>query len=569
MTRFVLLAFIMHFFVGYAYCQQNVLVDFDKFYSGEDGFKEAKKLIKDGDVHFVENIKTSYHNALEDYLKAYSYNSNYAPLNYKIGVCYLKLLYKSLSLPYLEKAYKLDPNVAIDISYQLGKAYQYNCQFEKAIHFFELYKRSLAGTDAKADIKKADIAMKECSNGMELIKHPVNCYIENMGNHINSHFSDYGPIISADETSMFFTARRPDTYGAGTDPDDNQYYEDIYESHRTSDGWSVAVNAGSKLNSKVHDATVSLSPDGQHIILFRSEDEGDLYESTLHGDNWSEPKRLPSSINSPEKESSAAYSSDGNTLYFTSYRKDLSSFGGSDIFVCKRNADGEWGEARNLGAIVNSEADEVGVYLMPDDKTLYFSSNNARSMGGFDIFKTTLLNNGRWSEPENIGFPINTPDDDVFFQLTANGKHAYYSTVRNDSYGDQDIYRITFMDVVAPNNQANLTASIDAASPLLAEKFSNTESVNVCMLKGLITEAGTSLPIEVQIEVFDQNSNTKVQQVQSNSKTGRYLLNLEAGKIFKLVFSDEKHQAATVVCDLRANTSYHENIQNVQLATKP
>lgn len=567
MKSFLLLLIIALSFAN-GFSQQNIGIDFEKFYSGEQGFKEAKKMIKEGDSHFIDNVKTSYRSALEDYQKANEYNSNYAPLNYKIGVCYLKLLYKSFSLPYLEKAYKLDKNVSPDILYQLGKAYHYNYQFEKAIECFSNYRKTLAASQSD-ELKKTTIAMNECFNGKELIKKPIHCYIENMSNHINSHFSEYSPLISADEKTMLFTSRRPDTKGSATDPEDNQYFEDIYESHRNNDGWSVANNVGKTLNSKIHDATVSLSPDGQRLILFRSDEEGDLFESTFDGSTWSVPQRLPSNINSAEKECSASYSSDGNTLYFTSYRKDLDSKGGCDIFVCKRNQDGQWSEAHNIGNTVNTAYDEVGVYLMPDDKTLYFSSNNSSSMGGFDIFRTSLQSNGTWSKPENIGFPINTPDDDMFYQLTANGKHAYYSSVRNDSYGDQDIYRITYLDATPSEDPKNLTASIGTNDPLATEKSNSRTSVNVSLVTGIAKDASTKQALGLKIDVYDKETNTKIQTTTSNSITGRYIVLLPAGKNYKLIFSNKSYLDQSVNFEYKKNMFYQEVEQNVNMAKLP
>ncbi|MCB0381723.1 MAG: PD40 domain-containing protein, partial [Flavobacteriales bacterium] len=170
-------------------------------------------------------------------------------------------------------------------------------------------------------------------------------------------------------------------------------------------------------------------------------------------------------INSKNQETSACFSPDGNTIYFVSNRPD--GIGGKDIYKSTKNKDGKWGEAENLGRTINTIDDEDAVFLHADGKTLYFSSKGHKTMGGYDIFKSTY-EKGKWSTPENIGYPINTADDDVCFVLTASGEYGYYTSAKLDGKGKRDIYRVSFIDEL---NKPKLT-----------------------LLKGVITDKKTGEP---------------------------------------------------------------------------
>lgn len=563
---------ILSFLVGFsALGQEYIEIDYDKFYSGKEGFKEAKKAIKEGDESFIENIPGAYKNALELFLKANEYNSNYAPLNYRIGICYLNSINKTRALPFLEKAYKTDNKVSGDITFQLGRAYQYSYRFAQAIEMFNKYHQVLPTVKAEQKIKEIEKHILECKNGTELMKKPVRCFIDNLGKQINTSAPEYGPVISADESVIMFTSRRASTTGFGIDPEDKLYYEDIYQASNAGDGWSEASNVGKPLNTKNHDATVSLSPDGQRLFIFKGDNGGDIYESFLKGDSWSEPKRMPKPINSAEKENSACISFDGNSIYFTSYREGKNSYGGSDIYVCHKNAKGEWGDAINLGPIVNTDYDEIGVFMLPDGRTMYFSSNNSKSMGGFDIYKTTMKEDGSWTAPENLGYPINTPDNDVFFQMAANGHNGYYSTVSSDGFGDTDLYKILFLGPeknMMNSNEDNLVASLTKpVGELVVEKTVALKTIRLTIVKGVVTDSITGKPIEAVIELYDNDKNIKIASVLSNSKTGRYLVSLPSGFNYGLNIKQEGYLFHSENFNIPPANSYREEIKNIALVS--
>ncbi|MBL4657873.1 MAG: PD40 domain-containing protein, partial [Flavobacteriales bacterium] len=339
--------------------------------------------------------------------------------------------------------------------------------------------------------------------------------VEGLGSAINSEFADYHPLISADESVLFFTSRRENTTGGGKDPDFDIYYEDIYVSHKKDSVWALAINPGYPLNTTGHDAALGLSPDGQRLFIYR---DGDIYESKLEGPDWLEPVKLNKNVNSKHRETSACYSFDGVTMYFVSDRPG--GFGGTDIYVSEIGGDGKWGEAVNLGSQVNTGQNEDAVFMHPDGKTLYFSSQGHNNTGGYDIFKSVQQDNyvpretkdgepalsslvtgtveaaegpaqsaaEGWSTPENLGAPINTTGDDVFFVLAANGKRGYYSSSKPGGSGEKDIYVITYLK---KTNKPELT-----------------------LVKGRITDENKN-PIEADIEVTDSKTNEIIARAKS------------------------------------------------------
>jgi Tol biopolymer transport system component len=197
------------------------------------------------------------------------------------------------------------------------------------------------------------------------------------------------------------------------------------------------------LNTKFFDSSLAFSPDGTTLFVYKDDGGGDIYFSERNKDGtWSSLEALPGVINSSYRESSISITKDGELLYFASERPG--GFGGSDIYVCTKDSRGEWSRVKNLGSAINTEYDEDGPFIDYDGKALYFSSRGRKGMGGFDIFKSNLLDKEKneCSDPENMGYPINSPDDDVFFSGTKDGKRWYYSSVRGDGLGYSDIYKI-------------------------------------------------------------------------------------------------------------------------------
>ena len=546
---------------------QNVDFTKENFKDNKDGLKEARRNMEEGDK-FMDQGTMFFKQALAPFLLAQKFNPNNAILNFRIGHCYLYSNNKVKSLSYLEKALSLNPVVDPLIHFLLGQSYHLNMQWHKAIAEFNLFQKQVAFTaETKDNLEIANKQIAECLAGKELEKTPVRVFIDNVGNAINTEYSDYGPVISADESVMMFTSRRNTTTGGGIDDFTNEYMEDIYVSTKVDGKWSPAVNIGPPINTKRHDATMGLSADGQMLYVYVDDKgDGNIYESKLNGTLWTKPEKLNKNVNTDFHESSASLSSDGKTLYFVSNRTD--GLGDRDIWMSQKDEKGKWGKAVNLGPTINTKYGEEGVFIHPDGKTLYFSSQGHNTMGGYDIFKS-VKENGKWSEPVNIGYPVNTPDDDVFFVMAANGKHGYYSSFNASGLGEKDIYMITFLGTEKPmvlNNEDNLLGSV--AAPVKENVIAPTLTIKeaqLTILKGVITDEVTKLPLDATIELVDNQKNEVIASFVSNSSTGKYLVSLPAGKNYGIAVKKEGYLFHSENFDIPAVAAFQEVTKDVAL----
>jgi len=423
--------------IGYS----QIDTPFDKNHiTDKKQLNEAKKKIKEGDKLFAMG-KGRYIDALTYYIEANKINPNNANLNYKIGICYLFTKDKQLGLEHLEKAKQLNPQFNYDLYYYLGRAYHLNHQFDKAIKYYNEFKNRLYPQEFTVRGKELDKLIEECENGKEFLENPLNVKISNIGSTINTIYPDYAPVISADEKILFFTSRRPSTTGGKRDPSDNKYYEDIFMATKKDSIWQLSTIPD--LNDKKHNGAIGMYSWGEktYLYTFKSKHDGDIYESIINDNKITIPELLPYPINTRFHESSASLSRDGNYLYFISDRPG--GIGGKDIWMSQREYNDTWTNPINLSAI-NTPYDEESVFIHPDGKTLYFSSNGHNTMGGYDIFHT-IYDGKTWSKPINLGYPINTAADDLCFVFASSGQRAYFSSSRQGTYGDQDIFIINFL----------------------------------------------------------------------------------------------------------------------------
>ena len=370
--------------------------------------------------------------------------------NFDAGYMHITTINKEQAVKYFMRVYRQLPDYRFDLEYWIGRSYQYDSKFDKAMEFYNIYKSKLEKTSTsyagleKVSAKEVDRRMEECKNGNELIAAPKPYSIINAGSEINSEYDDYGPVVNADETEMIFTTRRRDGNINENVWDDNKPYEDIFFTEKVNGKWSQAKNIGTTINTRYNNSNLTLSPDGKTLFIYKDGvGDGDIFYSERLDSSWSVPKPLLGTINSPYHESSVSISKDGNTIYFASERPG--GLGGSDIYSATKNSKGTWSVIKNLGPNVNTEYDEEAPFMDFDGKTLYFSSMGHKGMGGRDIFKVTLLDpaTNQWSEPENVGHPINTPDDDIFITGTSTPNRFYFASERAGGYGYSDIYLIT------------------------------------------------------------------------------------------------------------------------------
>jgi outer membrane protein OmpA-like peptidoglycan-associated protein len=594
--KLITLALVFSVF-GFRSFAQNVEWD-EKNFTDKKAFKEAKRRYENGNDNFkdaqaiqaaelerfskengylpnginelggagMENFRL----ALDEYLVANQFNPNSASLNFKIAVCYYNIpSQKLMGLTYAEKAQKLNPSVDPTLNYYLGRLLHLSSRWDEAITAYRSYQTSLNIDATKNKDKIADMNRKiaECINGKEYVKNPQRVFIDNLSKTVNSPDPEYTPIITADESEMLFTSRRSSTTGGGKDQD-NQFFEDLYKTERVNGQWTTPVNMGKPVNSDDHDATAGLSPDGQRLYVYRPTKGGDIYESILKGTVWSEPERMNKNINSDDHESSVSVSGDGKKLYFISDKKDEGSVGNRDIWVSTLDEKGKWGKSVNLGPGVNTMYGEEGVFVHPDGKTIYFSSQGHKTMGGYDVFKV-VFENGAWSQPINLGYPINGPDDDVFFVISASGKHGYFASTKADGQGEKDIYKITFLGPEKPlaiSSEDNLLAGRTAPiKQVQAQQTVPVATANVTILKGTITDINTKKPLGATIEIVDNSRNEVVATFTANTATGKYLAILPSGKNYGIAVKMDGYLFHSENFDIPLAANYQEVVKDVEM----
>ena len=535
--------------------------------------KEAKKAIRMGDKYFEGH---NYKAAVLQYKSTMPEMKGDAVVNYKLGYSYLKTIDKMKSLPYLEQAYRLNPEVDEDIELSLAKSYQINLKFNDALKYYEKYETKL-GKRIDDDVKERLHRYEyECKNGIEYLANPVDATIENIGGTINGKYPDFVPVISADRTLMAFTSRREGGIGNEIEYDFDTgdpvgFYEDIYLSKNINGKWQRPVNAGKAVNTETHDASIALSPDGQKLYIYKDDGGGDIYVSKLVGEDWGKPTPLNKNINNKKTyEAHCSVTADENTLYFSSNREG--GYGGLDIWMSKKK-NGVWGEAVNLGPVVNTKYDEDAPFIHADGHTLYFSSRGHKGMGGYDIYRTSY-DGVTWQAPANIGYPINSADEDIYFVLSADNKYGYYASAgthhegEEDGYGEKDIYVITMPPpeeiVVAATRETKTTTSRSGrqlAGAVQTKKVTNP----ITILKGTITDALTGKPLESKLVLTDNDKNEVISTMTSNSSTGKYLIILPSGKNYGLAVEKQDYMFHSENFDIPASTDYQEVVKDVEL----
>lgn len=544
---------------------QNVDFTKDNFPNKKDALKQALKNIKEGDKLYKSEYKR-YAKAKDFYLEAYRFNNKNAALNFKIGVCYFFMKDQDHAIDYLLQAKELNPKVDVRLNYFLGISYQNAYHFDTAIVVFNEFRRGL-NPDQLAEYEESiDKHIKECKTGKSLVSNPVRVFIDALPPEINTSNVEYGPVVNADGSALFFTSRRAENVGGEKDPGIDDYFEDIYIAYKDSNGrWTKAINPGKPLNTSGHDAVAGLSTDGQQLYIYRGENGGDIYMSKLDGDEWTKPEKLNSNVNSSAHEASAAFSYDYLSIYFVSDREG--GYGKHDIYRSKRDEKGRWGEAKNLGAKVNTPYQEAAIFAHPDGKTFYFSSKGHNTMGGYDIFKV-VYENGEWSDPENLGYPINTPGDDIFLSLDASGKHAYYASTKNQS-NKSDIFMITFLGPEKPLADAvedKLLAYRDAGTrDASVEAAVVLNTMQLTLLKGTIMDEFTNEPIYAKIELTDNSTNQIIATFESNKTTGRYMVSLPAGKDYGIAVKAEDCLFYSGHVNIEKAEGYQEIVKDVYL----
>lgn len=445
-----------------------------------------------------------YPRALEYYEEALEIEPGFTEARARAGACLFLMQQQKEALPYLEQAHKQDPDAWPMINYYLGVVYFDLEKYAQAVplleKFMEMKRRMPIGmvADVKDRLPKARFAAEAMAN-------PVEFDPKNLGPAINSPGHEYMPSLTADGQMMFFTSRRRGSTG-GYSYEAQGYEEDFYVSVARDTGWAPAENLGPPINTEKSEGASCVSPDGRYVYFtgcHRGDGAGscDIYVAEFDGKRWSAPQNLGAAINTPFWESYPSISNDGNTLFFASRRRgNVGNPSTSDIWYSSK-VNGQWQPARNLGKPINTPGDESAPFIHADDQTLYFSSNHLMGFGGMDLFKAERTGANSFSEPENLGYPLNSPFDDRTIFVTTDGETGYLNSDRYGGMGKIDIYSFTLDPRIRPRPAT--------------------------FVRGIVLDSVSGQPVaSAHIAFINLTTNDTVRNVKVFPTTGRFLLSL-------------------------------------------
>lgn len=463
----------------------------------------------------------NYKLALPIYEKLLSNHPEDLKLKYAFATC--GMLYPGLqqtSLDYLLEVYSKNKKVH-QIEFTIAKAYYHNNQFTEALKWANSFSAKNIKVNQSLKKEMADF-IKVVSAAQKMAENPVTVTITNMGAPINSSAAETAPCLSESSDNIIFTYKGEKSVGGlqnpFNQPDKNGlYFEDIYQSKKINNVWQEPVGA-KNLNTKNNDAVLCLSNDGTEMYLSidSPKDDGDIYKSKFENGDWSLPVKLIGPINSADWEDNCSLSQDGKTMFFVSNRPG--GFGGKDIYQASLLKDGSWGNIKNLGDKINTPLDDDAPFIHFDGRLFLFSSKGHNSIGGYDIFKSYLnLKDSTWSVPENLGYPINSANDDNHYELSTDGETAFYSIGKSDGMGDFDIYQVT--------------PGITGVMPAVAVVEGNIKL--------------DTLPVKASVVIEIPSKNRVYKKIETNALTGHYKATLPLGEDYKVVCTFEKREPKT------------------------
>lgn len=411
----------------------------------------------------------------------------------------------------LESAVAINPNFFPTAFYFLGEMYMTTGDYQDAEKNFSTYLGS-SPTDKEAS-KRARLGLESCEFAIEAVANPVPFNPENLGPKINSPDPEYYPCLTGDENTLLFTREVSNSQAM------HGRHEDFFIASRDGDSWGDPRNVR-EINSLMNEGAPSLSPDGQTLIFTACEIEGawgpdrtglgscDLFFSYKQGTRWSVPMNLGEKVNSYYWESQPSIAPDGRTLYFVRGRFTGRGITEQDIWVSKLAEDGVWQKPTRLEGEVNTPFAEESVFIHPDGRTLYFSSNGHAGLGGLDIFFSQLQADGTWGTPVNLGYPINTHNDENSLLVSASGEVAYFASDREGGYGALDLYKFDLPENLRPNP--------------------------VSYARGTVFSSVSFKKLGARFQLMDLETQDIVVESYSNEQTGEFLVTLPAGRDYGL-----------------------------------
>lgn len=482
-----------------------------------------------------------YQGALSVYNDVLKTKPNDANVIYHIAECHFKLGQYPLALENVKKAKGIDAKGNEEISLLLGQLYHMDGNLDEALTEFTAYKTLIGSNSKKLKESDIDLYLSQVNMAKTLMATSVNVKVENATDIINSEYDEKAPSVTADGKTLIFTSRRPGKSSALDIEGDKKYFEDIYIARWDSvkRGWGTAELLPGTINTEGHDACSSISPDGKEIFIYKNDADGesrggDVYTSKLSSSGkWGAPKPLGKPVNTTYFEGGACIAPDGNTLYFVSERPG--GYGHADIYMAKRKDRITWDVPVNLGADVNTAEDEGGIFLAPDGKTLFFTSQGYNSMGGYDIFKT-VNENGKWSKPVNLGYPINTINNDMSLTLSADAQTGYFISDRKGGLGDLDVYKLDLVHY-----------------PVLEKdmKYKTDSMPAMGILKGTVFNATDGTALEAEVVILDETG-AKVGSTMSSTGGGDYFITLSTTKVYEVKIELEGYKPISEKVEIKA-----------------
>ena len=464
-------------------------------------FSQAKPKGKWEPEDAAEHYKSqNYVMALPMYKELVKREPDDLDYNYRLAYCYMHTtIEKTAALPYLEKVVK-NPKCNLDSWFWLGKAYHLSNKFPEAVKAYSKYKELIKN---KEEGDKADHYIEQCGNAQELMKHPINISFTNLGADVNSEFPDYYPWITSDEQTLFYTSRRKGGHTTAVEAD-GYYSSDAFMCSVLDGKWDKPKNVGNMVNTNLDEQIVGINPDGSELVIYIDHitEVEDLYTTHKKLNGYSKIEKLSENVNNAKEYSGSIFNTDdGPVLYFV--RQDKSSIGATDIYTAHMLPTGQWGLPVSIGDKINTKYREDFPWLAADGKTLYFSSEGHSSMGGFDLFKSMWDDDKKeWSEPINLGYPLNTSDDERQISILPDNRAGYTSALRPGGFGDLDIYRIKFEE--------------------------NEQHFSVYRGKVLRSDSTKTGDFDVNISAINKKTNDEITFV-PNKVSGRYIMALLPG----------------------------------------
>ncbi len=440
---------------------------------------------------------------------------------FHLGECFQEQNDNDQAITYFEKAEKEDPVCDDNLHLKLGISYQQTIKLDSAIIEFNKYKELVKNSASRINQSGVDQYIQQCKTAKDLMAHPVNVKIDNLGEAVNTSYDEKSPSVTADGKMLIFTSQRPLTQVPKDENGNDDLLDNVYSAKWDSVNkkWALSYPVEGFVNSS-NDKTAcsSISPDGLIMFIYKNNNSdaigGDIYISKRErSGRWGQPKSIGKPINTSYYEDCATLSPDGNTLFFISEKPG--GYGNADIYSSEKISKDQWTEPVNLGPVINTAYDEGGMSMAPDGKTLFFSSTGHNSMGSYDIFKSVKNDSGEWSEPVNLGYPINTVNTDVSFTMSADTRYAYFASNRKGGLGGRDIYRV------------DLTAN-----PLLGSSNGKGVATGLSILRGKISDS-KGKPIQDASVTINDSANTKVASLKTNSE-GLYFITLKANSRYKI-----------------------------------